>query len=144
MPYKNHYFQEENTLLNIFYGTVTNIDIRNHAVELVNQTIMDDGYIKITDSTHIKDVNIDPAIIMNTASLRYSKNTVTNSESFLIRDNPQFNHIAEQVAKEWENQGDNVTVTTSLKHALETIGKSHLFEQFNDCINKYRLFGISQ
>ncbi len=144
MPYKNYYFPDDNLILNIFYGTVGNHDVRNHAMELVKQDKLKEGYIKITDTSCIKGVNITRSIVYSGISTRTTPNVIKNGKSIIVNDSKEFGDIAEMFSNELIRQGDCATITKSINEALEIIEKTHLLDIFSPYIDKYMSFGITE
>ncbi len=141
MPFKNFYFKDENFLLTVFYGVITNIDMRNHAIEMLNQDILTTGFSKIVNGKFIKAVDINTSNIRATVDIMSKGEAVKYKKCFMIAKSPKVKIIADRYADEWAKHDEEVVVISDIKDALKDFSKEHLLDDLTQLIEKYEGFG---
>ena len=144
MPFKNIFIPEENLLLNIFYGVITGFDIRDHVMELARQTVLTEGYAKITDGTYIRGADISDSNISSTVSFKNDSTLTQSNGSVMISPSKEVDILAQRFVDEGKRHGEKGKIERTLFDALQWYDKTHLHDELAAEIKKYENFSESK
>lgn len=139
MPFKNIFYPEENALLTIFYGTISPLDMRDYAISMVSQTVLTEGFSRITDGTMIKEIGVFPEGNLNTVVQYKARDGVIRSNGGIIVSNSlQLDEFAQKIISEGKKRGDSIEIRTTLSDALTHYGLAHLHSKMSTELNIIR------